>query len=134
MLEDYFNGKQLNRTANADQAVAEGAATLARMLMDGEELSFEDVTPLSIGIEIWDGTDELMDVIVPKNTAFPIQKTERYLTVKDNQTTQRLKILQGEAEKAADCTVLGDIWIRGLVANTKGMEGADVTFAITASG
>ena len=134
MLEDYFNGKQLNRTANADQAVAEGAATLARMLMDGEELSFEDVTPLSIGIEVWDGTDELMDVIVPKNTAFPIQKTERYLTVKDNQTTQRLKILQGEAEKAADCTVLGDIWIRGLVANTKGMEGADVTFAITASG
>jgi len=52
--------------------------------MDGEELSFEDVTPLSIGIEIWDGTDELMDVIVPKNTAFPFRKTERYLTVKDN--------------------------------------------------
>ena len=134
MLTDYFNGKPLNKSAHPDQAVAEGAATLARMLMDGEELSFQDVTPLSIGIEIWDGTDELMDVIVPKNTAFPFRKTERYLTVKDNQTTQKLKIIQGEAKKSADCTVLGEIWIRGLVANTKGMEGAEVTFAITASG
>ena len=42
------------------------------------------MTSLSIGIEVWDGTDELMDVIVPKNSTFPYSTTERYMTVKDN--------------------------------------------------
>ena len=121
-------------TANPDQAVAEGAAILARMLMDGEELKFQDVTSLSIGIEVWDGTDELMDVIVPRNSTFPHSVTERYLTVKDNQTAQKLKIIQGEATRSADCTVLGEIWIRGLKPGPKGQEGANVTFNITTNG
>ena len=54
MLKRYFNDKELNKTANPDLVVAEGATILANMIATGESMNcFKDVTPLSIGISIF---------------------------------------------------------------------------------
>jgi L1 cell adhesion molecule like protein len=76
MLQDFFNGKQLNRSINPDEAVAYGATVQAAILSgEGSEqvkdLLLLDVAPLSQGIETAGG---VMTVLIPRNTCIPTKK------------------------------------------------------------
>lgn len=56
LLSSYFNGKELCRNVNPDEAVAYGAAIQASVLAGKKDEKLEmvvllDVTPLSLGIE-----------------------------------------------------------------------------------
>ncbi|CAN1229256.1 Heat shock 70 kDa protein BIP1 [Linum perenne] len=58
MLKDMFDGKDLNKCVNPDEAVAYGAALLGAKLSGNAAFSsipgftFSDVTPLSLGVDI----------------------------------------------------------------------------------
>ncbi|KAL6195619.1 hypothetical protein ACLB2K_031237 [Fragaria x ananassa] len=69
LLQNFFNGKELCKSINADEAVAYGAAVQAA-IMDGEvkkanDLVLLDATPLSLGVEV---IGEILSVVIPKNT------------------------------------------------------------------
>ena len=73
MLSDFFNGKELCKCINPDEAVAYGAAVQAAVLSgvtdevtDG--LLLLDVTPLSLGVET---AGSMMTVLIPRGTSIP---------------------------------------------------------------
>ncbi|KAJ1443135.1 Heat shock protein 70 family [Sesbania bispinosa] len=108
LLQDYFKGKDLCKSINPDEAVAYGAAVQAALLSKGTKfvsnLVLLDVTPLSLGI---DTKGDLMDVVIPRNTTIPAEKSKVYFTAADYQSTAGIYVYEGERTRASDNNLLG---------------------------
>jgi L1 cell adhesion molecule like protein len=108
LLQDFFEGMDLYSSINPDEAVAYGAAVQAALLSEDAKnvpnLILQDVTPLSLGVEV---KGDLIDVVIPKNTPIPVKKTKAYNTAYDNQRYVTIKVYEGERMKASDNNLLG---------------------------
>ncbi|CDS39820.1 heat shock protein 70 [Echinococcus multilocularis] len=108
MLQNFFNGKKLNRTVNADEAVAYGATLLAAKLTGAipksmQHLRLLEVAPLSQWLESSDGTNL---EIVERNTRIPIKKKWACKTPTDNIADNTYTIFEGEDQKVNDIYIL----------------------------
>ncbi|GLJ46832.1 hypothetical protein SUGI_0988040 [Cryptomeria japonica] len=106
LLSQYFKGKELCKSVNPDEAVAYGAALQAAGLnKENINLVLIDVTPLSLGIEVNNG---VMTVVIPRNTPIPTSKETTVTTARDNQTSAKISIYEGERSLAAHNNLLGE--------------------------
>ena len=98
MLKEFFSIEELDETINADEGVAYGAAKMAAQLTGqiaaDEQVIVCDVIPQSLGIEL--ANDEV-DVIIKATMSFPLEKTEEYETLKDDQTKMKINLRQGDS-------------------------------------
>lgn len=124
MLSDFFDGKELNKTINPDEIVAQGAAIEAGRILDHltgsmRGLKVVDVCPLSLGTGVKDGS---VTCVIKRNTPIPTKQSKNFFTPEDNTTSVEFAIYEGERLMQKDNHPLGKFTLDNIPPAPRGFK------------
>lgn len=129
LLSAFFDGKSLIMTLNPEEVVAQGAAYRAAMISGSKSrelasITFQDVNPLSLGIEV---IGKRFSIILPRNTPLPAKRTKCFVTASDYETEIEVSIYEGEDDKVTNNNLLGEFILSNIPSKKRGEEPVDVS-------
>ncbi len=132
MLSDFFNGKELHKAINPDEAVAHGAAVQGAILSGDEKRALLiDIAPLTMGIETTGG---VLTKIVERGTSIPCKREQTFTTAADNQPSVRIQVYEGERAMTVDNHLLGEFDLTDIPPAQRGVPQIEVSFKIDSDG
>lgn len=138
LIKAFFDGKELNKTINPDEAVAMGAAVQAYILNGGDttgtdlhDIILLDVAPLGLGIETHGG---VMTNIIDRNTTIPCSRSQVFTTSEDNQKEVEVRVFEGAREFVVDNNRLGQFTLGDIPDSPRGIPQIQVNFNLDANG
>jgi molecular chaperone DnaK len=127
-----FFGRDPNKGVHPDEVVAVGAAIQAEALVEkATDVLLLDVTPHSLGIMVAGG---YFHKLIERNTTVPTSKGHVFTTIRDDQTSVKILVFQGESERATENEMLGEFVLSGLRKARRGEVEVEVNFGISADG
>lgn len=94
---------------NLFSVVSEGAciynSILNNIYHSNQNIQLLDCLPLSLGVELVDGT---YSVIIPKNTPLPVKRNQKYTTNNITDNKIKIKVYQGERKIASKNFLIGE--------------------------
>ena len=136
LIKAFFNGKELCKSINPDEAVAYGAAVQAAIVSgqgseDVQNMLLLDVAPLSLGIETAGG---MMQVLIERNSTVPTSKSQDFTTFEDYQDHVDISVYEGERAMVKDNNFLGKFTLKDIPKLLRGVPKIQVTFTIDTNG
>ena len=137
MLKEFFNGKELNKKLNPDEAVAYGATIEAAIQMGeyAEDVVLLDVCPFSLGIAVIndenkESDDMIMSKVIKKGTKLPCKKMEVFQPAYDYAKTLLFQVYEGENKYVKNNYPLGKFRLKDLPEKKKEDVHLEVTFEL----
>ena len=132
ILKEKFPSSIINESISPDEAVAYGATIYAESLIRNsgdfwENFGYLDSTQHSYGIEVEDGT---MEVMIPSGSKYPTNKDKYFCNAYNDQYTFVIKVYEGENKYVKDNDFLAEFTISDIPKKKKGELVLNVTFTI----
>lgn len=133
LITEHFDGKEVNTSIDAEDAVVTGAAIEAAILSGNKSVVLEssDTLPLSLGVESSGG---VMTTILPRNTPLPAHKVHHFTTNADDQTSVTIKVFEGERSLTKDNILIGTFDLNGITPAPRGQRTVEVKFDVNIDG
>ena len=134
-------GLKADRSLSPDESVAHGAAIYAGLLMKSgaARISGMSVTNVSshdlgiLGVERETGRKR-RSTMIPRNTQLPIKARKTFPTLRENQQSVEVNVIEGGDSSGNNSTPIGKCLVKGLPANLPAKTPVQVSFAYGSDG
>ncbi|XP_018564739.1 heat shock 70 kDa protein-like [Anoplophora glabripennis] len=135
ILASCFGPNKIKTDLNPDEAVAAGASIQAALLLrdhvELEKYKVTEVTPMSLGIEVFGNR---MCFLIPRNSPLPSGKVQEIITCSNHQNSIVFCIYEGERKNISYNNKLGEFTVMGLPKKRAGDVKLSVDFYLDEDG